>query len=229
MLEVACGTGIVTRRLQARLAGRGSIVATDLNEAMFAHARQRLPTAGDPTYRTADGTSLPFESRSFDAVICQFGMMFFPDKADGAREAFRVLTPGGTYLFNVWDSLAHNPAPRIAHETVARFFPADPPTFYSVPFSYHDPEVIETLLRGVGFGDIAVERVAREGANPSAADAATGLIEGNPIYGEIMQRKPEALGEIKAAVAAALARELGEGPLRAPLHAFVATARRPAP
>jgi ubiquinone/menaquinone biosynthesis C-methylase UbiE len=229
VLEVACGTGIVTRRLVERLAGRGRIVATDLNEAMFARARTRLPGPADPVYRTADGTSLPFESRSFDVVVCQFGVMFFPDKAEGAKEAFRVLRPGGTYLFNVWDALAKNAVPRITHEIVTTFFPEDPPKFYTVPFSFHDPAVIQTLLIRAGFEAVRCEHVDKEGQSPSAADAATGLIEGNPIYGEIMQRRPAALPEIKAAVAAALARELGDQPLRAPLRALVVTARRPQP
>ena len=227
VLEVACGTGIVTRRLVERLGGRGTVMATDLNEAMFAHARKRLPGSGDATYRTADGTSLPFESRSYDAVVCQFGLMFFPDKAAGAREAFRVLTPGGVYLLNVWDALERNPVPRITHETIAKFFPSDPPRFYTVPFSYHDPGVLASLLRDAGFADVRCERVAKEGQSPSATEAAIGLVEGNPVYGEITQRRPEALAEIKAAIAANLARELGDRPLRAPLRAFVATARRP--
>ena len=227
VLEVACGTGIVTRRLVERLGGRGTVMATDLNEAMFAHARKRLPGSGDATYRTADGTSLPFESRSYDAVVCQFGLMFFPDKTAGAREAFRVLRPGGVYLLNVWDALEHNPVGRITHETIAKFFPTDPPKFYTVPFGYHDAGVLQSLLRDAGFEDIRCERVAKQGQSPSAAEAATGLVEGNPVYGEITQRRPEALAEIKAAIAANLARELGDRPLRAPLRAFVATARRP--
>jgi ubiquinone/menaquinone biosynthesis C-methylase UbiE len=229
ILEVACGTGIVTRRLVEKLAGRGTIVATDLNEAMFAHTRTRLPGRGDATYRHADGTSLPFESRSFDVVVCQFGLMFFPDKPAGAREAFRVLKPGGVYLFSVWDALDQNPVARLAHETIAAFFQSDPPKFYTVPFSYHDVNAIEGLLRDAGFDSVRCERVAKEGKSASAADAAIGLIEGNPVFGEIMQRRPEALPEIKAAVAARLARELGDQPLRAPLRAIVATGRRPAP
>jgi ubiquinone/menaquinone biosynthesis C-methylase UbiE len=227
VLEVACGTGIVTRRLVERLGQRGTVIATDLNEAMFAHARTRLPGPHDAKFRTADGTSLPFESGSFEAVVCQFGLMFFPDKAAGAREAFRVLTPGGVYLLNVWGALDHNPVPRITHETIAKFFPSDPPRFYTVPFSYHDPGVLASLLRDAGFADVRCERVAKEGQSPSAADAAIGLVEGNPVFGEIMQRRPEALAEIEAAVAANLARELGDRPLRAPLRALVATARRP--
>ena len=229
ILEVACGTGIVTRRLVDKLAGRGSIVATDLNEAMFAHARKGLPGPGDPTWRQADGTSLPFESGSFDAVVCQFGIMFFPDKAAGAREAFRVLRPGGVYLLNVWDALEHNPVQRLTHEAIAAFFPKDPPTFYTVPASYHDIAVIDALLRDTGFEDVRCERVAKEGESPSATEAAIGLVDGNPVLGEIMQRRPEALDEIKAAVAARLARELGDRPLRAPLRAIVVAARRPAP
>src|SRR2546425_5216354 len=227
VLEAACGPGIVTRRLVEGLGGRGTVMATDLNEAMFAHARKRLPGPGDAKYRTADGTSLPFESRSYDAVVCQFGLMFFPDKAAGAQEAFRVLRPGGVYLLNVWDALEHNPVPRITHETVAKFFPTDPPKFYRVPFSYHDAGVLQTLLRDAGFEDVRCERVTKEGQSPSAADAATGLVEGNPVYGEIMQRRPEALEEIKAAVAPNLARELRDPPPPAPPRAIVATARRP--
>ena len=229
ILEVACGTGIVTRRLVDKLAGRGTIIATDLNEAMFAHARRRLPGRGDATYRHADATSLPFESRSFDVVVCQFGVMFFSDKAAGAREAFRVLKPGGVYIFSVFDSLEQNPVQRLTHQTIASFFPEDPPKFYTVPCSYHDVGVLEALLRDAGFEAVRCERVAKEGKSASAADAAIGLIEGNPVFGEIMQRRPEALAEIEAAVAARLARELGDQPLRAPLRAIVTTARRPAP
>ena len=227
VLEVACGTGIVTRRLEQQLGGRGSIVATDLNEAMFAHARTRLPARGHAQYRTADGMSLPFESGSFDAVVCQFGLGLFPDKAAGAREAYRVLKPGGVYLLNVWDALERNPVPRIAHETIAKFFPLDPPRFYTVPFGHHDRGALETLLRDAGFTDVRCEVVRKQGESASAAEAATGLVEGNPVYGEIMQRRPDALAEIKAAVAANLARELGDRPLRAPLSALVASARRP--
>jgi ubiquinone/menaquinone biosynthesis C-methylase UbiE len=227
VLEVACGTGIVTRRLVERLAGRGTIIATDLNEAMFAHARKGLPGPGDAKWRHADGTSLPFESRSFDVVLCQFGLMFFPDKAAGAREAFRVLRPGGVYLLSVWEALARNPVQRLAHETLAGFFPADPPQFYTVPCNSHDTESLTGLLTDAGFVDVRFERVAKRGTSPSAADAARGLIEGNPVYTDIMQRAPHALPAIEAALAARLAHEFGDRPLHAPLHAIVVEARRP--
>ena len=228
VLETACGTGIVTRRLLDRMRGHGRLVATDLNEAMLAHGRASLPVATDLVeWQTADATKLPFPDGSFDAVVCQFGLMFFPDKAAGVREAFRVLKPGGRYLFNVWDAIVHNPVARIAHETVGKFFPADPPKFYTVPFGLHDPEPVRALLVEAGFGRIAWTHLEKRGRSPSAVDAATGLIDGNPILGAIMERRPEALGEIRQAVAAALAAELGDHPVTFPLRALVFSARRP--
>jgi len=228
VLELACGTGIVTRRLADRLRGHGSIVGTDLNEAMIAYGHGQMPPGSEHVeWQTADATKLPFPDQSFDAVVCQFGLMFFPDKAASIRESFRVLKPGGHYLFSVWDTLGKNPAARIAHETAGRFFPADPPLFYSVPYSLHDPAPVRKMLAEAGFGQIEVTSLEKSGASPSAADAATGLIEGNPILGAIMARRPEALDDIKRATAAAVAAELGDPPARIPLHAIVLSARRP--
>jgi ubiquinone/menaquinone biosynthesis C-methylase UbiE len=228
ILETACGTGIVTRRLADRLRGRGSIVSTDLNEAMIAYGRAQMPAGSEHVeWQTADATKLPFPDQSFDAVVCQFGLMFFPDKAASIRETFRVLKPGGRYLFSVWDALTKNPLQRITHETVARFFPADPPSFYTVPFSLHDPAPLRTMLAEAGFEGIEVTHVEKTGASASAADATTGLIDGNPILDAIMDRRPEALGDIKRATAAAIAGELGDPPARIPLRAIVLSARRP--
>ena len=229
VLETACGTGIVTQRLLERMRGHGVLVATDLNEAMIAHGRSHVSAeAGVLEWQTADATKLPFPDGSFDAVVCQFGLMFFPDKAAGIGEAFRVLRPGGRFLFNVWDAIARNAVTRIAHETVATFFPADPPTFYTVPFSLHDPDPIRALLERAGFGQISWTHLEVIGTSPSAADAAMGLIEGNPILGAIMQRRPESLGDIKRAVARNITAELGDHPVRAALRAVVFTARRSA-
>lgn len=226
VLEVACGTGIVSERLLRRLARHGTLVATDLNEAMFGHA-QRLGAGGPHvTWQQADGTSLPFASESFDAVVCQFGLMFFPDKPAGVREAHRVLKRGGRYYFNVWDALDRNPFARIAHETVGTFFPDDPPQFYTVPFCLYDPTPVKGWLEQAGFADVSVETVDKMGARMPASDAAIGLVEGNPLYLDIMNRRPHALFEIKTAVAKRLAAELGD-PVRTPLRAHVFSARKP--
>jgi SAM-dependent methyltransferase len=153
--------------------------------------------------------------------------MFFPDKARGVREAFRVLRPGGTYLFNVWDRLEKNAAPRIAHETLRAFFPDDPPQFYQTPFNLHDTAVVRGLLDAAGFVDVESVTVQKVGESPSAHDAAVGLVEGNPVYGTIMERRPGALGDIVDTVARNIAAELGDRPARSPLSAHVFTAIRP--
>ena len=227
VLEVACGTGIVTERLVRRLAGRGTLVATDLNEPMIACAQARLPGSPALEWRQADGTRLPFPDRSFDAVVCQFGLMFFPDKAAGVGEAYRVLRPQGTYLLSVWDAMERNAVGRITHETIATFFTTDPPQFYTVPYSLHDPAAMRRLLEGAGFVEIRSELVETIGESPSAEDAARGLIEGNAVFGSIMERRPEALRDITAAVARNVAAELGDHPVRCRLRAHVYSARRP--
>jgi SAM-dependent methyltransferase len=227
VLETACGTGIVTQRLAARLAGHGTLVATDLNAPMLAYAAAKPSGAEGITWRQADATGLPFDDRTFDAVVCQFGLMFFPDKPAGAREAFRVLKPGGRFLVSVWDALDVNPVPRIAHEAIAAFFPADPPQFYRIPFSLHDVALVRDLLTGAGFEAVESEQLNGTGTSPSAADAARGLIEGNPVYQVIMERRPSALAEIEAEVAVRLAAALGDRPLRCPLRANFFSARRP--
>ena len=227
VLEVACGTGIVTRRLLRRLAGQGTLVATDLNDAMIAHARSEVPADPALEWRQADGTRLPFPDRAFDVVVCQFGLMFFPDKAAGVREAYRVLAPGGTYLVSVWDRIERNAVTRIGHDTITSFFPADPPQFYQVPFSLHDAAAVRRLLDEAGFARVTHATVEKTGESPSAAEAAIGLVEGNPVIGTIMERGPGALRDIEAAVARNVAAELGDHPVRSPLSAHVFAGVRP--
>lgn len=226
VLELACGTGIVTRILRDRLPATARLVATDLNEAMMQNAATKFTGNDAVEWQQADATSLPFEDQTFDAVVSQFGFMFFPDKATSAREARRVLKPGGVFLFNVWDSLEQNPLGQIAHETVARFFEKDPPTFYQVPFGYHDHDEIRRVLEDAGFRDIRIDVVRKTSVPTRADDAATGLVEGSPVSVAITDRDASLFPKIKAAVADALAKQLGGTTFQAPMSAVVVEARK---
>ncbi len=225
VLEIACGTGIATRHLRGRLPAGARLTATDLNEPMLAHARRKLDGVKGIEWRQADAGVLPFPPASFEAAVCQFGLMFVPDKAAACREVRRVLAPGGAFLSNVWDSLDRNRFARIAHETIGGFFKSDPPTFYQVPFSLSRTDELQALLAGAGFDGVQIEPVALEGRGPSAGELARGLVEGNPVGSAIRERGGVTVDEVVQAVAAAVAREFGDRPVRLPLRAFVLRAR----
>jgi ubiquinone/menaquinone biosynthesis C-methylase UbiE len=226
VLEVACGTGILTQRLRAVLPQRIKIVATDLNQPMIDYARSKLgPGALEPIeWRTADAADLPFPSASFSALACQFGLMFVPDKEAAFREARRVLHPGGMMAFNVWDSMAHNPFGRLAYEVIGSFFPKDPPGFYQVPFGFHDPDVLRRLLETNDFSRIEIERVSLETRSASAKSLATGLVKGNPVS-IVIQERGMALEPIVDALEAAFVQIGGSEPFRSTMRALVVTAR----
>lgn len=224
VLELACGTGIVTRKLRDRLPASAKLIATDLNEPMFRHAAAKFRKDEAVEWRQADACALPFGDQLFDAVVCEFGIMFVPDKALCAREARRVLKSGGVFLFNVWDSLSENPVGRIAHETIAGFFEKDPPTFYQVPYGYYDKDEIQRTLEAAGFREIRMEVVSKTSAPTDARDAATGLVQGSPMAVAITERDASLFPVITDAVTEALKKELGGSPFRAPMRAIVVEA-----
>lgn len=223
VLEVACGTGRVTRLMRDRLPRDVRITATDLNDAMLEYARGRVPGAPNLEWRTADAAALPFPDASFDAVVCQFGYMFVPEKETAMREARRVLRQGGTLHFSVWDRLEENDIPRTAHETIGSFFPEDPPMFYSVPFAFHDTERIRSMLDAAGFRDIRIDTLAHESRSPSALDAALGLLRGNPVATDIRDRGTVPIETVIEAVARAIRDRFGDPPV-ARMRAHVVTA-----
>jgi ubiquinone/menaquinone biosynthesis C-methylase UbiE len=227
VLELACGTGRLTRHLRLHLAPNGHVTATDLNGPMLTTAMSTVGVGPDIEWRQADATALPFNDASFDAVVCQFGIMFFPDKPAAVREALRVLEPGGEFLFNVWDSFDHNPLARLAEFTIDAAFTSKPPEFYSTPYGMYDAAAIEALLVAAGFQDVVVETVSLTTEAPSARDAATGFVHGNPVALTITERGVD-VERIVNMLAEAYRRELGDRPLRAPIRAKVVSGRRPA-
>jgi len=215
VLETAAGTGMVTRYLRDQLPPASHLTATDLNDAMLDVARSKFRSEERVTFLAADATELPFPEHAFDCVVCQYGIMFFPDKAKSYREVRRVLAPNGRYVFSVWDSHTHNPFGRISYETVARFFPDDPPQFHQVPFGYHRIDTIKEALLEVGLADITASVVRFEKRVSDISSFARGLVCGSPLVDQIRQRGGD-VERIIDALANAFARdlELGERPLR---------------
>lgn len=219
VLEIACGTGIGTERLLRALPRGGTLVATDLTEAMLDFARQKVK---DPRveWRAADMGALPFDAGSFDAVVCGFGLMFVPDKGAALAEARRVLAPGGTYLATTWGPLADLPAIRSMHERLVAMYPANPPRFLETPYGFGDPEFWRKALSGAGFARVSVERVPSDSESKSAEDVATGFVKGTPLFPALQERGADH-DQVVREVAAVLAKVGGERPFRAPLFALL--------
>lgn len=227
VLEIAAGTGIVSRALRDLLPASVPLVVTDLNPPMLDVARRKLGSGEAVDFKVADASTLPFPEASFDAVVCQFGVMFFPEKDKSYLEVHRVLAPGGRYHFNVWDSPRHNPFGRIAHDVLGSFFPADPPQFYTVPFSYHELDPIKNSLTRAGFTDIVIDIIGREKEIEDIALFARGLVYGNPAIDQIRARGGTNPEHIVEALAKALRQEFGADPGRMPLQAIVCSAGKP--
>ena len=226
VLELACGTGIVTRRLRNHLPPTAELIATDLNEAMFRYGAAKFGPGEKVKWQQADATELPFTDERFDAVACQFGLMFFPDKERAACEIYRILKPGGVFHFNVWDAIELNDLANTAHLIITKFFPDNPPTFYQVPFSFYDRESIRSLLTGTGFTQIQLTDLSLPAVSGSADDVAHGLLHGNPVISAINERNEAPVEEVEAALAAAIASQFGSAPTHARMQAIVCSARK---
>jgi ubiquinone/menaquinone biosynthesis C-methylase UbiE len=226
VLETAAGTGIVTRALDKAMPGSVSIMATDLNQAMLDYGAKQLASTR-VAWRQADATALPFPDAHFDAVVCQFGAMFFPDKVKAFAEARRVLKEGGRFVFNVWARIEENEFPHSVMGALARVFPDDPPKFMErTPHGYHDTKHIVDDLRRAGFARLDIETVAKTSDAPSAREPAIGFCQGTPMRGEIEARDKTRLGEATDAAEQALVARFGKGRISGRISAHVITAWR---
>ena len=224
LLEVAAGTGRVTKHLPSALPEGARIVATDVNPAMVDFAKERLKEHTTINWDVVDAVSLPYQNEQFDCILSQFGVMFYSDRRKAYTEASRVLRPGGIFLFNAWDSLSRNPAARLADETLAHFFPTDTPAFYKVPFSYHDVNEIREDLQSAGFEIVSMQVLKLTGYATTAENAATGLLEGTPAHTAIIERDATLLPVMKKTLANDLENLFGEKDLSVPLQAQVVMA-----
>ena len=227
ILETAAGTGVVTRAMAAKLPADAHITVTDLNQPMLDRAKTHLADDRRITWAQVDAQALPFDDQAFDVVVCQFGVMFFPDKAKGYSEARRVLRAGGTFLFTVWDRLSENAFVDEIGATLAKVFPDDPPTFMArTPHGHYDMDKIRGELGAAGFVDIKVEAIAHMAKAKSPRDVATAYCQGTPVRAEIEARDKAGLERVTGIVTEAVARKFGSGAVEGAIRAYVISAVR---
>ena len=227
LLEIASGTGVVTRALVSALPESVSIVASDLNQAMLDHAAA-IGTKRPVEWRRADALELPFPDEAFDAIVCQFGVMFFPDKARAFSEARRVLRSGGVLVFNVWDRIEENEFADMVTTSLESFFPADPPRFLPrTPYGYNDRAAIARDLAGGGFTASPQNTTVTARSRASSPEVpAIGFCQGTPLRNEIEQRDAARLGEATAHAAEAIARRFGRNKVDAKIQAHIVSVEK---
>lgn len=224
VLEVAAGTGRLTRHLLSGMPADGVLVATDLSPEMVAVGEQWI---SDPrlTWKVADAMELPFEDESFDLLVCQFGAMFFPDKGRAYREAWRVLKPGGKCILSVWGPREVNPWAREASIALQEFFERETTPFMGLPFSYHNEDEIVQDLQGAGFETVALDWMTKPLLADHAVDFAEGMVTGTPISVSVAERGRSTEACI-AAVADRFRRAFGDEPMRTTMSALIVKAQK---
>ena len=222
VLEIAAGTGVLTRALAAELPKGVEIVATDLNQAMLDYAAG-LEIARPVEWRQADAMALPFEDEAFDAVACQFAMMFVPDKVKAFSEARRVLRPGGLFLLDVWDRIGENEFADVITTSLESIFPDDPPRFLArTPHGYHDVRVIEADLVKAGFSAAPmIETIAHRSRADSPEVPAIAYCQGTPLLNEIEERDASRVAEATDVAARAIAARFGTGKVDGKISAHI--------
>lgn len=225
VLEIAAGTGVVTRALAPKLSPGASYVVTDLNQPMLDYAASRQGPDNRIKWRQADALALPFEDAAFDLVCCQFGAMFFPDRASAYREAKRVLKPGAHFLFNVWDRIEENDFANDVTNALAETFPNDPPRFMArTPHGYHDTALIRSELEAAGFSRVVIETRAEQSRASSPRIPAVAYCQGTVLRSEIEARDAGKLEAATDTAESAIARRHGSGEVAAKIQAHVIVA-----
>ena len=227
VLEIAAGSGAVTRALAPLLGVQSRYVVTDLNGAMLERA-QRHHADDRLEWREANALSLPFENDSFDVVLCQFGVMFFPDRVKGFSEALRVLRPGGRFVFNCWGALERNDFSKIAVAILIKLYPEDPPLFLArTPFGYSEASLVETELSASGFDSVRIEELELQSQAEMADDFAFGQTHGSPLRLEIEARGEPSLDQVRKAIADELHTQLESGRISGRMMALIVEAVAP--
>lgn len=219
VLEIAAGTGIVTRHLRNLLAKEARLTATDISDSMLDVAKQKFQPDEQVIFQNADATALPFDDETFDAIVCQFGIMFF-DREKGFREVYRTLKPKGRYLFRVWDSEHYNPFASLSFEVLKQYFPSNPPQFLFDPVCCHQIDPIKEQLIDIGFDPVVIS-IHRHVYDIFDATAFARALVYSPVIFEIRDRGGVDPEQIVKELADAFNKEFGSNPMRYPMQAIL--------
>jgi ubiquinone/menaquinone biosynthesis C-methylase UbiE len=223
VLEIAAGTGRVTRHIRERIPASAKLIASDISDDMLEEAKKKLGHL-DIEWQNIDAQELPFADNSIDLVVCCFGYMFVPDKPKAFAEAYRILKPGGIFLFTTWDRLDQNEASYTSRSIAMEYLEEPVPESSNLATSMSEEVIIRPLLENAGFPKIAIEKVKLLSACPTAKEAALGFVEGGSLYKEIKKRNPSWMDEIKIRVEKELAEKFGAAPMVAPISAVISEA-----
>jgi SAM-dependent methyltransferase len=179
---------------------------------MLAVAKEKL-SDHEIDWQNIDAKQLPFTDKSIDLVVCCFGYMFVPDKPEAFAEAYRVLRPGGMFLFTTWDKLENNAASYISRSAAQKYFEGPLPESYNLATSMNDEAIIRPLLEDTGFSNISIEKVQKNSVCTTAKEAAIGLVRSGPVFQEIKKRNPVWIDEITITVEKELSEKFGVAPM----------------
>ena len=227
VLELACGTGRLTRRLISEMPVESELTISDINTEMLREGKRYIQNGNSRLeWKVIDAAEIPYEDDTFDCIVCQFGVMFFCDRQKAFKEIYRTLKPGGKFIFCVWNEITDNPLARIADNVLKYYFSENTPPFYSVLYSYNDAEIIKKDLSQGGFGEIMIENCELSGYSESARHSAQGLVEGTPAISAIQERDITKLPFIMQKMISDITLEFGENDLSIPLSAKVVTVKK---
>lgn len=224
VLETACGTGRVTVNLHKRLPDTTEITATDISADMMALAQEKLSAANNISWKVADAMNLPYAHESFDVIVCQFGLMFFADKAKAFAEAWRLLRKGGRIIFTTWDKLSLNPVAAAGRNILTDFFDGVPPASLKAAFSMTDKNELQHLAEEAGFTEIKIESVNKPCIAESAEALAMAQVDGSLIANAIREKDADAIPVIREQIAETIAKNFGNHPVKSTMQAIYLTA-----